>query len=371
MKAYAIWPDRKQTALIEQEEPRLASPTGVLVRVLEVGVCGTDAEICSFLTGDVPDGSEYLIPGHEAIGQVEEVGPEVSNLRPGDLVVPSVRRPCRRAGCAACRAGAQDYCETGEYTERGIRGAHGFLTERFVEEERYLYCVPPELREVGVLTEPLTIAEKALRQYLAVQRRLPWTQGLEDAELLAGRRAVVLGAGPIAILGCMLLLQRGCRVWVYSRGRPPDPKIALIESIGGRYASSQEVSFAELAEEIGGPDFVYEAAGAASLAFEVMRHLARNAVLVLTGVPEREGRLDVAANAIMHRLVLANQVVLGTVNASAADFTDAIRDLGEFIRQWPDALPRVITGRHALADFCGCVLERGGIKQVVVVGDGA
>src|SRR5207247_1808942 len=85
-------------------------------------------------------------------------------FKPGDLVVPSVRRPCRHAHCLACREDKQDFCYTGDFTERGIKMTHGFLTEFYVDEEKYLTCVPPELRDVAVLVEPLTVAEKGLAQ---------------------------------------------------------------------------------------------------------------------------------------------------------------------------------------------------------------
>lgn len=367
MRAMAVWPERKETGIVEHPEPAIASPTAVRVRMLEVGVCGTDAEICSFLYGVPAEGSEYLIPGHEALGEVEEIGAGVSRFKPGDLVVPSVRRPCPDPDCPACRSGQQDFCVTGDYTERGIKGAHGFLTERVVEEEAYLFRVPDALREVGVLTEPLTVAEKALRQYLAAQRRLPWTGDLDDAALLAGTRAVVLGAGPVGILGCMLLLHRGCRVWVYSRSRKPNPKAALVESVGAEYVSSEEVPFAEFAASIGGVDLVYEATGASALAFEVLGHLGPNGVLVLTGVPPGGRRADLPTDDLMKRMVLGNQLLLGTVNANAADFEAAIRDLEGFFAAWPEAVRGIITGRHPLADFCACANDGEGIKEIIAV----
>lgn len=367
MKALAVWPRRGKTGVVDHEEPRLSGQHSVRFRTLEVGVCGTDAEICSLESVELPKGSEYLIVGHEAIGQVEAVGDRVSRFRPGDLVVPSVRRPCLEPGCPGCRAGEQDFCVTGRYTERGIRGANGFLAEVIVEHDQYLFPVPPELRGVGVLTEPLTIAEKAVRQYIAVQRRLPWVGGQSDHALLEGKRVVVLGAGPVGILGCMLLLHRGCQVWVYSRGPGTDLHGRLVQSAGARYVSSDAVSFAELSEEIGAAELVYEATGAPSLVFTVMQHLAPNAVLLLAGVPASDVGMETRPGAIMRQLVLGNQVVLGTVNANAADFTAAIDDLGGFLRAWPSAVPQIITGRHALADFCTCALKRKRIKEVVIV----
>ena len=114
MKAVAVFPGKRQVQLIEQEPPPLASPTAVRLRMLEVGVCGTDREICAFQYGTPPAGSEHLVIGHESLGQVVEVGPEVTRLARGDLVVTMVRRPCPHAECVACRAGRPKDLEDAE-----------------------------------------------------------------------------------------------------------------------------------------------------------------------------------------------------------------------------------------------------------------
>ena len=352
MRALAVWPKERTSRVIQTAEPTLASATSVRLRTVEVGVCGTDTEICSFTYGVPPDGSDHLITGHEAFGEVQEVGSDVTRVHVGDLIVPSVRRPCPHAHCPACRSGNQDFCVTGDYTERGIKGAHGFLAEQVVEDERYLTAVPAALRDVAVLTEPLTVAEKALRQFLGIQRRLPWKRDVDERELLAGQRAVVLGAGPVGILGCMLLVQRGFTAVVYSRSKKPNPKAQLVESIGATYVSSEEESFADLARRIGQVDLVYEAAGASKIAFEVLGCLGTNGVFIFTGVPGRKARVDIAGDAMMKNIVLNNQAVLGTVNASRADFEEAVRDLERFFASWPEAVQSIITGRHPLDEFC-------------------
>ena len=366
MRAAALWPGRKEVGVVDHEEPLLGSPTSVRFRTLEVGVCGTDAELCSFhYPSHPPRGSDYLIPGHEALGVVEEVGDEVRTLKPGDLVVPSVRRPCPRPDCPACRSGNQDFCLTGEFSERGLARAHGFLAERVVEEEEFLFRVPASLREVGVLTEPLTIAEKGLRQYLAVQRRLPWLRDADDATMLAGARAVVLGAGPVGILGAMLLRARGCDVRVYSREPASSARAGLVEAAGARYRSAEDVTVADLAAELGGIDLVYEAAGSPALALETLPYVSRNGVFVMTGVPRGGAPIEVDGEALMTEVVVRNSMLVGTVNASPADFDAAIRDLELFDREWPAAVRGIITGRHSLADFCRCATGKSGIKEII------
>jgi threonine dehydrogenase-like Zn-dependent dehydrogenase len=157
MRAVGVIPQKRQVGILSHAAPRITSPNQIKVRTIEVGICGTDREICNFDYGTPPNGSEYLVLGHEALGEVVEVGGGVSEFRPGDLVVPTVRRPCPHHGCASCQDDRQDFCVTGDFTERGIKMTHGFMTEYFVEEEKHLNVVGKELRDVAVLVEPLTL----------------------------------------------------------------------------------------------------------------------------------------------------------------------------------------------------------------------
>src|SRR5262249_38341289 len=151
MKALAAFPTQRKIQIVEHQEPSISAPNEVKLRILDVGVCGTDKEIARFDYGTPPAGSDYLVIGHESLGEVVEVGAAVRNLSPGDLVVTTVRRPCTNARCIACRQDRQDFCYTGEFQERGIAGAHGFMTELVVDDARYMNKLPKELREIGVL----------------------------------------------------------------------------------------------------------------------------------------------------------------------------------------------------------------------------
>ena len=136
MKAGAVFPGRRTLGVVTLDEPGISSPKQEKIRMLEVGVCGTDREIASFDYGIPPEGSNFLVLGHESLGHVVETGREVSGFRPGDLAVPMVRRPCPHPDCVACRAGRQDFCYTGDFRERGIKQMHGFMTEFVVDEEK-------------------------------------------------------------------------------------------------------------------------------------------------------------------------------------------------------------------------------------------
>ena len=367
MKAIAVFPDTREIRLIDQPEPRLRAPSDVRLRMLDVGVCGTDREICAFQYGTPPAGRDHLVIGHESLGEVVEVGAAASRLKPGDLVVPMVRRPCPHADCVACRAGRQDFCFTGDFSERGIKSLDGFMTETVVDDERYMHIVPRSLRDVAVLVEPLTIAEKALTQVSQVQQRLPWACGAAPA---TGRRfrhrAVVLGAGPVGLLGAMALVAADFDTAVYSREPSPNPKSELITSIGARYFSAQDTSIEQLAERVGNIDLVYEATGASAIAFHVMKVIGTNGIFVFTGVPGRKAPIEVDTDVIMRNLVLQNQVVFGTVNAGQVAFEAAIRDLTVFQQRWPAAVRALITGRYPVEAHRDLLVGPAqGIKNVI------
>lgn len=371
MRAVAVVPERREIRLIELEEPSLMDAHDVKVRILDVGVCGTDREICRFEYGTPPEAGPHLVLGHETLGEVVEVGAAVTRVRPGDLVVPMVRRPCRHEHCAPCRAEHQDFCFTGDFHERGIKDAHGFMTELVVDHERYMNVVPRALREVAVLVEPLTIAEKALKQVWQVQQRLPWSCGHAgrtgaDAPRGSCHRAVVIGAGPVGLLGAMALVNAGFDTTVYSRGAAPNPKADVVAAIGARYVDAEQVSVDALARQVGNIDLVYEAAGASQVAFEAMRVLGTNGIFAFTGVPGRRGPISVDTDLLMRNLVLKNQVVLGTVNAGREVFEAAIADLAVFVRRWPAAVRSLITGRYPLEAHRELLLgQPSGIKNVL------
>jgi glucose 1-dehydrogenase len=369
MRAVAVYPSRQEVHIIDHPEPQISSPTQAKMRVLDVGVCGTDREIVTFQYGTPPEASDYLILGHESLSQVVEIGPQVSWVKPGDLVVMTVRRPCADPQCIACREGRQDFCYTGNFTERGIKQAHGYMTELVVEEERYLNPVPAALRDVGVLVEPLTIAEKALEQLWMIQQRLPWT-GPADAggNPGHGHRAVVLGAGPVGLLGAMALCAEGFDVTVYSRSSRHEEKNDVVNALGAKYIAAETHSIEEMAKLAGPVDVVYEAIGASNVAFEVIKQLGPNGVFIFTGVPGRKGPIEVDTDSIMRDVVLNNQAIVGSVNAPPQAFQAAIRHLDVFMQKWPEALRSLITARfpleRALEPLSG---QTGGIKNVIAV----
>lgn len=355
-----MFPARKSLEVVNDfPDPKLTGPASVKVRVLNVGVCGTDREIASFQYGfPPPAGSEFLVMGHECLGEVIETGPDVSGLKPGDLVIPMVRRPCDHPECVPCRAGRQDFCSTGDYRERGIKQMHGFLTEAIVDEARYMNPVPQAIRDVAVLVEPLTIAEKGLIQARQIQQRLPWGEK---------HRAVVLGAGPVGLLGAMALRHAGFDVTVYSRTREPNPSADIVKAIGGKYVSSQDKKADQMAAGVGNIDLIYEATGVSRFAFDVLPALGTNGIFVMTGVPGKHPSTSIDTDKIMSNLVLKNQCILGTVNAGKDAFENAVADLTAFHQTWPAAVKSLITGRYPLERFAEPIHSDEGIKNIVEI----
>jgi threonine dehydrogenase-like Zn-dependent dehydrogenase len=370
MRAVAVFPGQRQVRIIDHPEPKIESSTQAKIRMLNVGVCGTDKEIVSFQYGTPPDGFDYLVIGHESLGEIVETGPDVKHVKRGDLVVATVRRPCPHPECIACRSGRQDFCYTGDFTERGIKQRHGYMTELVVEDQQYLNPVPASLRDVAVLVEPLTIAEKAIAQLWDIQKRLPWWRpdpSKRDEELFYN--AVVLGAGPVGLLGAMALTVAGFNVTVYSRTQSHEDKDDVVAGMGAKFIAAETHDVKQMAKAVGRIDVVYEAVGASSLAFEVIKELSPNAVFIFTGVPGRKGPIQVDTDFIMRDMVLNNQLLYGTVNAPPESFAAAIRDLGIFMERWPDAVKRIITGRfpleNALEPLTG---QTGGIKNIISIG---
>lgn len=369
MRALGVIPGSREIRIVDHAEPTGIGATDVRLRILDVGVCGTDREICAFEYGTPPPGSDYLVLGHEALGEVLEVGAEVTRLKAGDLAVPMVRQPCPHDRCIPCRSSRQDFCDTGDFTERGIKEAHGFLTEHVVEDHRFVHAVPAAFRDVMVLVEPLTIAEKALAQLWQVQQRLPWA-----CPIVPGRspghchRAVVFGAGPVGLLGAMVLQAAEFDTYVYSREPEDSLKAEVTAEIGATYMSGERYGIGDLQNVLESIDVIYEAAGASSASFELMQYLGTNGVFIFTGVPGRKAPVSVDTDLLMRNLVLKNQVVFGTVNAGADAYEAAIRDLSLFMGRWPGAVRRLISGHYGLEDYGKLFFEHpGGIKNVISV----
>jgi glucose 1-dehydrogenase len=341
----------------------------VKVRVVDVGVSETDAKVIRFEYGFPPAGTDFLIPGHEALGEVSEIGEAVHEFKVGDLVVPLVRHPCPDPRCGPCRMDRPDYCLTGHFTERGIKEEHGFLQSFILERPEFLVKVPDELRELAVLTEPLSIAEKAVAQASQILERFPWRPDSPRPTPLRvheDTRAIVSGAGTMGLLGALRLRLAGYRVFVYALEPVESVNARIALECGCEYVSAQDAEIPNLAERVGHVELIYESTGSSKLAFGLMKFLGQNGLFIVTGITAVREPISIDADKVLQNLVLLNQVVFGTVNAGYEDHERALTTLQTINRRWPAVLPSIISARHSLASLTELLQRKPpGIKHVI------
>jgi glucose 1-dehydrogenase len=348
MKAITVEPGKPGTTRLEEvpePEPRGGS---VLVEAVAVGVCGTDVEIVEGKYGTAPQGRTRLVLGHESLGRVVDPGPH-GGLKKGDLVVGIVRRP-DPVPCPNCAVGEWDMCRNGQYTERGIKGLDGFMSERWRIEPEYVMKVDPSLGLLGVLLEPTTVVAKAWEQVGAVGQRAFWEP----------RRVLVTGAGPIGLLAALVGVQRGLEIHVLDQVTS-GPKPEIVRALGAIYHTGavQDVGFQ--------PDVIVECTGVGQLIADSVAAIAAGGVVCLTGVGTggRTGIVPVAD--VAASIVLSNQVVVGSVNANKRHWYKAGQVLARADLAW---LARLVTRRERPEEF-GRALKRtpDDIKVVVQFSD--
>ena len=367
MKAVAVHPGKPNTMhLRDVPKPSLdevPGGRGVLVKVLRVGVDGTDKEINAAEYGAAPPGFDYLITGHESFGRIVEVGPKVTELAVGDYVVATVRRP---GSSIYDQIGTYDMTTDDMYYERGINLRHGYLSEYYVDDPEYIVKVPPGLKDVAVLLEPTTVVEKGIAQAYEIQRRL---------RVWRPRKAAVMGAGTIGLLAALVLRLRGLEVTVFGRTAAPYLNSDLVQELGAQYESTvTSPILGESCRRHGPFDLIFEATGASSVVFESMRALAKNGVLVLSSVTGGDRMIEVPADRINLEFVLGNKVMVGTVNANREYFETGVKDMAHAESQYPGWLGRLLTHPIKGLDNWKLMLDtltnaKGAIKVYCEVGE--
>jgi threonine dehydrogenase-like Zn-dependent dehydrogenase len=345
MKAVAVNPGKPGSIHLE-DVPKpsvddIPGGRGVLVRVLRVGVDGTDKEINAAEYGAAPAGDDFLIIGHENFGVVEEVGANVPDtIHPGTFVVASVRRP----GASLYGAiGLQDFTTDDVYYERGINLLHGYLTEHYVEDADFVFPLPASLRDVGVLLEPTTVAEKGINHAYEIQRRL---------KIWQPRRAAILGSGTIGLMMALAARLRGLELTVFSLPQKPYRNADLVEELGGVYVSSAESTLTEVSGRRGPFDLIMDATGFSPIVWDAAEVLGKNGVLVLSSITGGDRKAEINSDRINQSFVLGNKVMVGTVNASPADFRSGVDDLIKAEAVFPGWLGKLLTTPiHGLENY--------------------
>ncbi len=314
--------------LVDRPRP-VPDPGEALVRILRVGVDGTDHEVLAGAHGTLPAGADEMVLGHEAVGVVED--PNDTDWDAGDVVVPTVRRPPASGSNEYFERGEPDMAPTDATVECGIDGAHGFMAEYVTVPGEFLVELPRDLAAVGFLVEPLSVAEKALDHAVAARAAFDW----------AHDSALVLGNGSLGLL-TLTILDGFDRLYCLGRRSRPDPTIDLVESLGATYVDSRETPVREVPDAYEPMDLVYEATGYAPHALEAVHALAPNGVAALLGVPgDHPAEVDVGA---WHReVVLGNRAVVGSVNAGPQHFRAAVDSLADLSEDFLDAFVTTVT----------------------------
>jgi threonine dehydrogenase-like Zn-dependent dehydrogenase len=300
------------------------------VEGLFVGVCGTDREIMVGHYGEAPPDCAYLILGHESLGRVIEA-PAGSGFAAGDLVVGIVRRP-DPVPCPNCAAGEWDMCRNGLYTECGIKGRHGYGSERYRLERDFAVRADERLGMAAVLAEPASVVAKAWEHVERIGRRAVWRP----------QRVIVTGAGPVGLLASLMGVQRGLEVHVLEKVTT-GPKPELVRSLGAIYHTGEA-----LHEVCDAPDIVLECTGVAQLVLDAMRHTAPGGIVCLAGLSSGARQVQLDATALNRGLVLENDVVFGSVNANRRHYEAGLAALTQADRDWLNGL---ITRRVPLDDW--------------------
>lgn len=350
MDAIAVYDDGNAPELIDVPRPTPASGE-VLVRVLRAGIDGTDHEVIAGEHGVSPEGDDYLVLGHEAVGVVED--PNGTAFTEGEVVVPMVRRPpgsnnAENAGNAGnvetdetveneyFARGEPDMAPTGQYHERGIVGAHGYMCEYFTSSPDYLVSIPESVAQYGFLVEPVSITEKAIEHAIASRSAFEWTP----------ESALVLGNGSLGLLTLAMLGSRAERTYCLGRRDRPDPTIDIIESLGATYVDSRQTPVSRVSDRYEPMDLVYEATGHAPHAFETVGALAPNGVGALVGVPGSQ-EFEIDGGALHEELVLHNKALVGTVNSGRTHFQRAVETLQSLPEWLLEALVTDVVGVDA------------------------
>lgn len=335
MKAIAVKPGIKDSVhLVEMSRPEIGeipNGRGVVVKVLRVGVDGTDKEINNAEYGAAPAGDDFLVIGHEGFGVVEEVGANVTELKKGDYVVATVRRP---GTSIYDLIGTNDMTTDDIYFERGINLRHGYLSEYYVDDAEFIVKVPRGLKDVGVLLEPMTVVQKGVTQAFETQRRL---------RVWKPKRAAVMGAGTIGLLATLVFRLRGMEVVTFGRTPKPYLNSNLIEELGAEYFSTADITVPDYAAQNGGFDIIFEATGFSPIVFDAMQALAKNGILVLSSVTGGDRMVEVPADKINLDFVLGNKVMIGTVNANREYFETGAKDMAQAVLEYGDWLSRLLT----------------------------
>jgi 2-desacetyl-2-hydroxyethyl bacteriochlorophyllide A dehydrogenase len=253
--AVLIEPNHIEIRDIPTPSPRAGE---VLVRIREVGICGSDSSVYQgYLGGILP-----VVPGHEAVGEIAALGPDVEGIRIGERVAIQPNFAC--GTCPTCLSGRENICP--QKIRMGI-DADGAFAEFAIAPRKYVWSLPDSLsNRDAALTEPLAVA----------------VHGIGKCPPTANDRVLVYGAGAIGLLYIQLAVLSGAHVTVLDIA---EPRLSVARELG---AAETFISGTQL--EAASRDFtvVYETSGTSDALGHIVQWGAPAARILLAGLPKQE-----------------------------------------------------------------------------------
>ncbi|MHB8360770.1 MAG: glucose 1-dehydrogenase [Thermoplasmataceae archaeon] len=319
----------------QQIEGEISIVKGIKVRPLFTGICGTDRGIVrgSLKFAYEPKGDDFLVLGHECIGQVESSNSPL--FKSGDLVVPIVRRP---GNCPNCRIGRPDNCSDGDKHEAGITGLHGFMREYFYETpENLVPVLNKDLWEIGVLTEPLKNVVKAFEVFEKVSSRYIFQNQYSTYE---GKKALIIGSANEAFLYSFMAREYRFETYMLNRHPIEDSKLEMCKNFGVNFVDySKENNFPENFDI----DLIVDTSGDPSTITRYLRKAAYNAIIILFGTNGNAPN-GVLSGLDVDWIVERNITICGSVDAARIHYEKALDLIQKWHLYYPGMMKKMITG---------------------------
>lgn len=305
-----------------EDIPRPVPGSGeVLVRVESAGICGSDAAEYAhgpiLIPTDTEGRPQQIALGHEYVGTAVEVGPGVTTIAPGSVVVSGAGISC--GACKQCLAGRTNLCTS--YHTTGLH-QDGGLAE---------YVLVPETILFDATTSGLSFDTLALAQPMAIA-----VHALRRSGLKAGQDAVIVGAGGIGAFLTFAAASIGARAFVSDLD---EERLKLARSLGAFATElAGQRSLAEQLQSHGmDPAVFFEVSGSRQAFESVLEAAEPGAVLVPIGL--QKDPLDLP----LMEWTLKEFTVVGTVaHVFSSDIPESVRLLASRVGDWSDVAPKVL-----------------------------
>lgn len=347
IRALTVTPATGDLAIRDIPMPDLEADE-ILVRITRVGLTRRDRLVLRNPNTPTPNGSDFLIPGHTAVGKVVEMGPLVREFDTGDLVVPTIRRDCNK--CIDLRS---DLCpHPDRYMDSGLVGSHGFAREFIAIKGRYLVKIPRDLEEVALLLAPLSVAEKAHSEAVEILQRYNFYCYYNDESF--SPHTLVTGMGPVGIMTAFLLSLYNYRLTVFGRRESDDIRSRLFESMDAEYLNTARVPMERFQNAGYSFNHIFDTTGDPAYILRTIPFMAYNGIMVLMALPENTTGgpvTEINAGPLFNRMVAGNQVIIGSVKSGKDAFEASVKHLTELNDLFGQELSSLITHVFSLEDY--------------------